>query len=223
MDSGENRKRAGEVEIRISEAIVCEDLCSLFNECEAAHAQGWHESQKASHRKGLSAFLRATVSAAHRLLEGYLNGKAYDRLAVDRGQLEQQEADLLREWDSKRGRPGFLSLRQKVSAYQRILTGKSHPVLNEGNCPVLSRVLGSAEDTRNPIIHPSPRSEMHEFELGKYIFVADLDFAQVKSLTSDVLELIRQLEIAISGRTEQIDFWYSRIGPDGRFGEEAFR
>lgn len=223
MESGEFRERAGEVQIRVSEAIACEDLCALFNECAAAHLQMRHQSPIASHRKAMAALLRATVSAAHRLLEAYLNGKAHDRLAVDQGELKQKDMDLLREWNSKRERPGFLSLRDKVSAYQRILTGQSHPALNEGNCPVLARVLASAEDTRNPIVHPSPRSEMNEYEPGKYIFVGDLEFDQVKSLTTDVLELIRQLEIAISGGTEQIGLWHSRIGPDGRFGEEAFR
>jgi hypothetical protein len=63
---------------------------------------------------------------------------------------------------------------------------------------------------------------MNEYEPGKYIFVGDLEFAQVKTLTSDVLDLIRQLEVAITGGTEQIDLWHSRIGPDGRFVKKRF-
>jgi len=222
MQSGALRSRAGEVEIRVSEAVACEDLCALFNLSETDFRMGKLNSELASERKTATALLRATATNAYRLLEAYLNGKAEDRLACDNGSLDTSERDLLTEWDSKRGRPQFLRLGDKITKYHALLGRDVGAAMDEETSSRVAHVVTLAADLRNPLVHPKPRSDLRESEPGRFEFIGDLEFEGVRELVLDVLAVIHAFETSVSGDTGGITLWFPTLGPDGRFGQEVF-
>lgn len=222
MERGELRDEVGKVKIRVSEAVVCEDMCALFNEAESAHRAGRHASARAPERKAAAAILRATVTCAYRLLEAYLNGKAHDRLASDNETLKASERDLLQEWDSKGKRHRFLRLGDKIKAFHRLLAMEAAGELSEETNPALARVIAMSVSMRNPLVHPKPSTETREVEPGRNEFVSDVDFSEVRALVLDVLSVIRAFEVATSGGTQGITLWFPKLGEDSRFGDDAF-
>ena len=123
----------GDAELKILEASLYEDMCALFN--LARESRHW-SSRKPISRPDLkrhAALCRATVSAAFYFVECYLNGLAANYLLV-RG-LPHSDPDRARltEFDVTKQRQKYLSLREKIIHYTRIVSQAKHYPLNENN------------------------------------------------------------------------------------------
>ena len=68
---------------------------------------------------------------------------------------EKEEIKLL-EWDKKKKRKRFLTLRDKVIQYPKIAVGSEHPILDESNFPELKLIFLGEKTVRNTLIHPNP-------------------------------------------------------------------
>jgi hypothetical protein len=222
MELGQYRDKVGPVEFRITEAIAVEDMCALHNEAERLSRSIDPLRGTAADRKRAKATFRAAVIAAHNALEAYMNGLAWDHIARNREHLPPDVVDELSDWDSQRDRPKYLSLRDKVNRYQRHIIGRPHAEVQEGNCPALRFVLEGGKAVRDAVIHPSPRSEAREVEPGRGEFVADLDFADVLTMTRSTIEVIERVESAVNGSTARVRDWLPPLGADHRFPPTAF-
>ena len=87
-------------------------------------------------------------------------GLAFDHLVRHEESLSPDERSILRDWDEKPIRPRYLSLRDKLLQYQRLVTGSQHARLQENNCPEITRFLQVVDLIRNPLAHPSPHFDL---------------------------------------------------------------
>jgi hypothetical protein len=112
----------GGFEVRLLEASLFEDMCSLFNqshECFAAiprsHSPGAIIRKIVAKRH--ASLMRSTVSAAFYFVEGYVNCLATDHVHAHGKQLSEKDRVLLTEWDSSRNRYRFVNTRDKLVQY----------------------------------------------------------------------------------------------------------
>lgn len=220
---GAYRTVVGEVEIHLVEACLFEDMCALFNAAKMAepkmltkHSQG----QSKICRKTAVALFRATITAVFNLMEAYLNGLAYDYCVQNKHTLDDATKRMLTEWDYARKRPYYLSLRDKVLQYPKIILGHTHPPIQENNTPEF-RFLIDYKDKRNAIVHPSPGPDLETYENLNSDQFFNLDQTQVERVVDCAITLIRKIEKTITGNTDSL-FWLHLRGTDGLFPEKAF-
>ena len=115
------------------EATLFEDMCSLFNLATDKNERAGAVLHGLRAKKEFDALLRAATSTALYFVEAYLNGLAYDHYFTKKDKLDEDSKKKLTEWDEKRNRPSYLSLRDKLLQYPRIILGEQHPPLNESN------------------------------------------------------------------------------------------
>lgn len=126
---GTGRKSVGEIEVYLLEAKLYEDMCGLFNLAKEiagkvdAHKQGKSKTDS----KKLEACCRATATSAFYFVESYLNGLAYDHYVTHMKSLDVKSNQILTEWDIQKNCPCYLSLREKILQYPRIILGSTHP------------------------------------------------------------------------------------------------
>ncbi len=205
------------------EAKLYEDMALLWNVTLDARLRAFKTSEKVA-VKSMEASLRAGARAAFHLLEGYVNGVAFDILvATTPGQLAQEEVDRLLEWDRERKRPRHLSLRDKLLQYPRIALGQAHPPLQESNCTEMGFLLEKEESLRHRLVHPSPSIRIDSpTELRERAFF-DLSIDEGGKLVDAVVSLIRRLNDDVLGKKfGNVDVWLFERGTDGRFPEKAF-
>ena len=222
--SGLRRKDVGEVEIYLVEAKLFEDMCALFNLAKESHARVTPHQQGASkvNIKTNEALYRATVTTSFYFLESYLNGLAYDYYVVKNDDLDEDTKKILTEWDNVKNRPYYLSLRDKVLQYPRIIIGLDHPPIQESNCPELAYLAGRVKVLRDAIVHPSPGPNLTSFEPGKEKELFHTDFAEVERIVDTAIALVRKIERTVRGDERRIS-WLKDRSATGLFSDEVFR
>ena len=208
------------MQIRLVEAAIYEDMASLWNLIhERANAE--HVDTLLRERKTLLALCRAAVAAAVHFVEAYLNGLAFDHLASHENDVSDDDRSALFEWDFKKTGSRFLSLREKVLRYQRIILNVQHAPVQPSNCAELATLLGIVEGIRNPLAHPgphiSPRSGLPDKELA----IFDITVATVREAVDVAIAAVRRLEEAVHGNLLAVDWLRSRTS-EGTFPPEAF-
>jgi hypothetical protein len=136
IDPHGKQARWPQIEVRLLEVTLYEDMCILFNQADSANRD------KVAWKTAL-AMCRATVTSAYYFVECYLNGVAARHLAAHGTAVDQTTHDLLTEWDSQKKRDKRLPMRDKILKYTKIASGQAHPPLQESNCPemeVLTRI-----------------------------------------------------------------------------------
>ncbi|MGH2365294.1 MAG: hypothetical protein ACRDHX_11685 [Chloroflexota bacterium] len=113
-----------------------EDMCALYNQAKSFDVERHVDLDSLAVSKTADALHRATVVAAFNCLEAYINGVGCDYAAENLDNLDQPTINLLTDWNPDRNR-GFVSLREKLLQYPKIILGLSHPPLQETNCPEL--------------------------------------------------------------------------------------
>ncbi len=229
---------------RLLEATLFEDVALLWNSAlDAAAADRLRPSKAAT--KWRDALLRSTARAAFYLLEGYLNGLAFDTLVTQRP-LEEDDVRKLREWDQQRSRSSLLSLRDKLLQYPKIALRSAHPPLNESKCPELKFVLEKEELWRHALVHPAPRMKaqqssgdhpLRKFELTpsdaasldiardvdvREAVFFELDVEDVGETVDNVIRLIRRMSSELGNRFGNLDMWLTNRESDGRFPASVF-
>ena len=162
--------------------------------------------------------------AAFNTIEAYLNGIAFDFLETNEGQFDQSAESLLREWDAVKERPRYLSLRDKMLQYPKIVIKAAHPPLHEDNCLELKFVVESAKKFRDAIVHPSPAPHALTGELDKEIAVHNVDFETVARIVDATIALIRKVDRIAYGSNsdERLRNWLRDRSPNGTFADTVF-
>lgn len=206
--------------IRLVEGTVYEDMAAL---CNLAIGQS-ESAQGATVRlptKTLDALCRATIAASVYFVEAYLNGLAFDHLVQHEDSLSPDERLILQDWDEKRNRPRYLSLRDKLLQYQRIVTRSQHARLQESNCPEIARFLEIVDLIRNPLAHPSPHFDLDTGRPDKELALYSVTLETACDAADCAVSLVKKLEEVVCGHNDRIPWLFSR-GSDGRFPPEAF-
>jgi hypothetical protein len=213
--------RSGDVELYVLEARLFENMCALFNLAFDRQAQLPYPRTDKIELKTTIALELAVVSAAFQCLEAYLNGLAFDfvmRVGLDT--LDAQTKALLTEWDYKADRQRFVSFRDKLLKYPRIVTGEDHPLLQENNCAALRILLENAKPLRDALTHASPFDDPGS-SANKLQAVFQCSFEQIEEIVDAITSLISQIETAVFGSSVAVD-WIRSRAESGRFPVEVF-
>ncbi len=204
--------------LRLLEQSLYEDMCVLFNSAKAQSVQpdaGLKITMEV-------AFCRSAMSAAFNFLESYLNGIAVDHLSTNQGTISEKERIELSEWDHLKRRPRFLSLRDKLTRYPRIVLGAARPPLTEDNCQEMKFMVREAKLTRDAIVHASPAPDPKTLDLEKYLAVDLANISEAERVVDSAISLVRKLDIAVHGSDERVSVWLHDRDKDGYFSHGIF-
>jgi hypothetical protein len=220
VEDGSRRTTAGQYEIVFGELQAFQDMAALHNEAQRrSHGMDYLRAD-AETRKAVDATCRACTVVAYQVVEGYLNGLAFDFLEEPTHQIARDDELLLKE-QRRDGATRFASFRAKLLDYPRIVKGAAQPLFDASNCEEVRVLLDRNKRVRDAIVHASPRRELEEFEPGKSILLGHVDFPEVLVLSKAVVALVRKLENAIRGDQDRL-WWLADIQADNRFPVSVF-
>jgi hypothetical protein len=220
IDPGIYRTKEGNFELFLVEGIMFEDMCVLFNLAKEYNTKNNIETPKRIFKTG-QAFLRSAVTTAYYLVEAYLNGIAFDHYIKNKDGLDEESKTLLTEWDYRTNRPRYISLKDKLVKYPRIILGVQHSPLQPNNCPEMEFIMGRAKIIRDSIVHSSPAIDSEAIEIPKEKEFFQLNFNDMEEIVDKSISLIRKMEIAIFGNVKRL-FWLYERGKDGFFPDDVF-
>ena len=210
------------LELRLLEATFYEDMCSLFNAARISSIEREKRQVSKSELKTSVALYRATLSAAFYFVECYLNGLATAHLlSGGTPSLKESDLGLLREWNYQAKRPKFVSTRDKLLQYPRILTGASHPPIQESNCPELALFVNKAKMFRDAIVHASPAPDISTSVPEKEQAIFSLRFEDIEQIVDTAIALVIKIESVVHGGTQGLP-WLKQRYPRSPFPEEVF-
>jgi hypothetical protein len=221
IDPGEFRNKRGELSWVWLEATVFEDLCALFNQAVEFDCRVNNQGNDKKIFKTRNSLLRATVLTAFHFVEAYLNGLAFDYYVSSKRTINEETESILSDWDPKRNKPRYLSLRDKVLQYPKIILGLEHPPLREDNCPELRYVVEHAKIMRDRFTHVSPKREFEHAKTLEQIEVYEISLPDVKQTVDSCIGLVRKVEKEIYGDARRL-FWLHDRSPDGAFPDKVF-
>lgn len=220
-------------ELRILEAALFEDMALHFNQAislDRAEQLPRTDTRRLTIRGKLPlkrkwASLRAALTSAFFTLEAYLNSIAFDHLQRHGDTLTEKDLTYLTEGDAGanagHGRERYLSLREKLLQYQRIILGVAHAPLQENNCEALRIVVGHSKRFRDAVVHASPKTPTAPSMVDKEQAFLLLDLGTVATVIDATVELIEAIETQIHGTTRRL-FWLQRRTAEGVFPDSAF-
>ncbi len=220
IDVGIYREFQGSVEIYLLEAVLFENMCALFNLTKERHVKTILQTDSKKSVKTTSALSQATVTQAFNFIEAYLNGLSFN-YCVKKTDLDDKTRTFLTEWDYTKNKPKYISLRDKILHYPRIIRGVEHPPLQESNCDEIEFVVSRAKIIRDAIVHASPLPNLHTLEPDKERIIYSLKFEEVEQVVDNVISLVQKIEMLIYGNTKRLP-WLHKREPDGFFHERVF-
>lgn len=211
----------GGLEWRLLEASLFESAALLWNdvvdsEVDDSRSRGDDKIPGKRYRERK----RSTIRATFALLEGYLNGVAYDiSLTRDPATLSKGALELLTE-RGEQDKARFKTLREKLFGYPRIALGLDHSTVDEQNEHV-KFLLENEREMRDAFVHPTPRQEPGRPELRERTY---FEFSQqtVAELLDHTIGLIRYVDGILEGRFGRVEIWLRNRSADGRFTAETF-
>jgi len=188
------------------------------------------------------ASVRAAVTFGIHCVEAYLNSIAADHLlrcAKKQRDIKTKHHELLTE-RKQDGRVKFVSLRDKVLQYPKIIIGAERPPFQESDCRAMKVLMEANDNYRHSIVHGTPGIDyegLKEFEGGsldwsRYDSVDHLfqpkmhHFYQVTlneagRVADAVVELIQLIDRSISEKNDGISWLFPR-NEEGVFPRDAF-
>lgn len=212
-----------EITWHLLEAKLFEDMALLWNSTLDASASSQSDPKNRHAWKWLEALVRAAARSAFYLVEGYLNGLAFDVVIMaNANELSDDEITKLREWDTHSNRPRLLSLRDKLLQYPRIATAQQTPPIQESNCPEMKLIIEHEGHIRHALVHPTPKiEEWKETDLRESVFFV-LSTEEVGKIVDASIALIRKVSEVTDGKFGDVDVWLFGRDPGGKFPEKAF-
>ncbi len=224
------RKNKHTAESYLLEAALFEDMAALWNEAYDRHLDlEKSKSIDPIKYKLCSALIRSTAKAAFSLLEGYLNGMAFDILLTQ--EVSEKDEIKLTEWDKKMNKKRFLTLRDKILQYPKIAVGSVHPVLDEGNFPEFKMLFLIEKVLRNSLVHPNPYfsdesdDEPVNWKDPKILRESPFFYfgaGEICELCDLVVNVIFRINEAIGAKYQKVDRWLFKRDEDGKFPNKAF-
>jgi hypothetical protein len=206
---------------RYLEASLFEDMCALYNLARQSHLSR-AEDESAKTLKQRLALQRATVIAAFNMLEAYLNGIAFDHVELESAAIADEAKAILTEWDERRQRPKYISLREKLLSYPKLILHLEHPPLQESNCDELKYLVETAKELRDAIVHASRRPNLETIKPEKEIAVYGVEFETVERIVDATINLIRKIEDKVNHSDHRIVGWLYGRSSDGAFSDSTF-
>jgi hypothetical protein len=220
------RPESSGFEYRLLEATLFEDVCALFNQAWEQHKTLGGRCYPKQNLKQMHALFRATMSAVFYLVEGYVNGLAFDHIMRFSSTISVADLSLLTEWDSEKNRPRFISTRDKLLQYPRIILGLQAPPLQESNCYEMKLIIEQSKEIRDSIVHCSPFPHLQVGAINKQLLLTkeelfySLSMRQVEELVDAAIGLVRKLNDLVNDG-KPLKWLYDR-SPDGPFSSEVF-
>lgn len=219
IDPGILRRKRGEgVNVFILEAVLFQDMCGLFNVAKTQYNSINIKKDSGIKWKTFCSILHATIIAGYNFLESYLNGLAIDFYIMNKDKLDEKTIRLLTDWDFESNRPRYISLRDKMLQYPRIILGLEHPPLQESNCAEMKFLIES-KYRRDSIIHPSPNPDFGNQRTNDFL---NPNFEEVVNIIDNIILFVFKLKELIRGNHNSID-WFSQRTDDGLFPESVFK
>jgi hypothetical protein len=151
IDPGTWRTSQGTAELYLTEAALFEDLCSLNN-----LILDLVTTKRKIDVKRRDALIRCLIEACFRYLEAFLNGLAFDFNVCEYDKISDTDRIVLTEWDNQNKRARYISFRDKITKYPKIIGGFSEPPILESNCPSFKYLMDKSKVFRDAIVHASP-------------------------------------------------------------------
>lgn len=209
------------LEWRLLEASLFESAALLWNDAldsvvDDSAARGDDKIPGKRHRE----LKRSTIRAIFALLEGYLNGIAYDiTLTTDVTALSKGAQEMLSERDAQ-GRAKFKTLREKLFGYPRLALSLEHSPLDERNEHV-AYLLENERELRDAFVHPTPREEPGRAVLREFAYF-EIELNALRELLDHAIALIREIDRILAGRFGRAEIWLADREADGRFASKTF-
>ena len=221
IDIGFYKDKQGSVELYLLEAILFEYMCCLFNQTNKYFEK---QKEKGSDKKTLKtydALFGATITSTYNLLEAYLNGIAFDYYIIHEDIIDIKTKGILLDFDYERNKPKYLSLRDKVLQYLKIIKNTQHPPLQENNCPELKFVL-EYKQIRDSIIHASLQYDIENYEPKKEQNILEFKYDELELIVDNMILLIEKIECEISGSTSRL-WWLYKRDENGIFSDDVLK
>ena len=210
------------LEWRLLEASLFESVALVWNDTldtvgvDDSAARGDDKIPGKRHRE----LKRSAIRAIFALLEGYLNGIAYDViLTTDVNTFSNGAQEMLAERDTK-GRARFKTLKQKLFGYPRVASGLEHSTVDEKNEHV-AYLLEHERQLRDAFVHPTPRPQPGQAILREQIYY-ELDLNVVSELLDHTIALVRYIDGILDGRFGRVEIWLADRETDGKFAPTTF-
>jgi hypothetical protein len=220
IDNGQFREEQGDFDWILQEASLYEDMCSIFNLAKARNTSLDRKKDLRSTIKTASSLARTSIVAAYNFLEAYLKGIAIDHVLLNGQSLDQKTTTFLLEWDQSTKRQKFVSLRDKLLQYPKLIKKLEHPPLQETNCAEMDFVLGRGKRLRDSIVHASPLASAESGD-EPIAPLFKLNFDDVEATVDNVVLLVRKIEQVIHANDHAI-IWVKNREPNGLFPDTAF-
>jgi hypothetical protein len=220
IDNGQFREEEGDFDWILQEASLYEDMCSLFNLAKERNSNLNRKRDSRNVIKTASSLARTSIVAAYNFLEAYLKGIAIDHVLLNGESLYQKTTAFLLEWDQSTKCQKFVSLRDKLLQYPKLIKNLEHPPLQETSCTEMDFVLGRGKRLRDSIVHASPLAST-ESKNEPIAPLFKLDFGDVEFVVDNVVRLVRKIEQVIHANDHAV-VWMKDREPNGLFPDSAF-
>lgn len=221
IDNGQFREEQGDFDWVLHEASLYEDMCAVFNLAKERNDQLSPRNEPRNVVKIAKSLARTSIVAAYNFAEAYLKGIAIDHVLLNDQALDQRQKTFLLEWDASVKRQKFVSLRDKMLQYPKLIRNLEHPPLQEANCPEMAFLLGRGKRLRDSIVHASPLVTAESENDEPIAPVFNLDFGDVEAVVDNVVSLVRKIEQVIRGNDHRI-MWMKNREQNGMFPASAF-
>lgn len=211
------------LELILLEAMLFEDVAIQWNN----YLKLIHEdSQDKVNIKFRNSLNRSICKSVFNLIEGYINGIAFDTLYKN-DHIEDNDIAILSEYDSVREKNKFVSLRDKILKYPKIALKLDHPLFQENNSDELKMLLIYEQKVRHSLIHPTPKclfsdDDDENFIIKEQYYLSPLDHIQLGELCDNVVKLISKIDESLDGLYGSVSWWLKRRNSDGFFPNDAF-
>ncbi len=200
--------------------MLFEDLCHFWNESCIINTNLQSPWDSKLSLKKKNALHRAAISSAFYMVEAYCNGIARAAYITRFEELTEKEREMLTEVDSQKSRPKYLSIRDKLLHYPRLLVGSNSPLIQENNSPELKFFLSSAKNLRDSIVHANPAPRYQDIQLTKVSALLTIDHMECARVIDSSIVVIQQIAGAI--KKGKSIFWLQTRCDNGLFDESVF-
>jgi len=222
LDFTGNSYRPKQFDWKLPEASLYEDMCVAYNQALDAHNIATALTVPVPEAKLVDFCFRTAVLSAFYFVEGYLNGVAFDYSIRNAKNLPDEDSELLLEWNRKLGKEKWLSLKEKLYKYPRIILGLQHSPITETNSADMKLLITKAKDVRDAIVHQSPKFDFANEDLrSKAKQFVQLRSEDVTQTVDAAVSLVKKLNGLLGKNGIMID-WLLDRDSTGRFPEKAF-
>lgn len=216
IDPGFFRTTQGTAELYLAEATLFEDMCALNNLIVDVP-----DTSTKVEKKRRDALVRSLIDACFRFIEAFLNGLAFDCNVREYERISEKDREVLTEWDNKRARTKYISLRDKILKYPKIVGRYSIPPLTEDNCAPLKHLLEKSKIFRDAITHASPFLEPGALVPEKDRAFYSVSVKDAMETLDAVIDLVEAIQAALGRPVEDL-WWFHRKDGLGRFPDKVF-